>query len=95
MNLSRFVARTGRKNIDSNKGECRVMEFVIRAAEGALHEAHVRIEERQQLFLAGFPVRSRHVAADVREPNIASMFVIEDGSASIGSNPSPTPGPMT
>ena len=43
MNL---IARTGQKDIDSNKGKSALVNFPIRATEVALHEPHVRIEER-------------------------------------------------
>src|SRR4029077_18248854 len=45
MNL--IVARTGQKDIDSNKSKSARVNFPVRATEHALHESHVRIEERQ------------------------------------------------
>ena len=42
-----LIARTGRKDIDSNKGKSAWVNFPVRATEDALHESHVRIGERQ------------------------------------------------
>jgi hypothetical protein len=64
MNL---IARTGQKDIDSNKGKSAWVNFPVRAAEHALHESHVRIAERQTYHLAGFSIGLRHHAADVRQ----------------------------
>ena len=44
MNL---IARTGRKDIYSNKSKSARVNFPVRATEHALHESHVRIRERQ------------------------------------------------
>ena len=43
MNL---IARTGQIDVHSNKGKSALVKFSIRAAENALHEPHVRIDER-------------------------------------------------
>ena len=44
MNL---IARTGQKDIDSNKRKSALVNSPVRATEHALHESHVRIDERQ------------------------------------------------
>ena len=64
MNL---IALTGQKDIDSNKRKSAWVNFPVRATEHALHESHVRIEERQTCHLARFGIGLRHHAADVRQ----------------------------
>jgi len=64
MNL---IARTGQIDIDSNKRKSASVNFPVRATEHALHESHVRIEERQTYHLARFGIGLRHHAADVRQ----------------------------
>ena len=64
MNL---IARTGQKDIDSNKGKSALVNFPVRATEHALHESHVRIDERQTYHLARSDIGSCHHAADVRQ----------------------------
>jgi hypothetical protein len=83
MNL---IARTGQKDIDSNKRKSALVNFPVRATEHALHESHVRIDERQTYHLARFGIGLRHHAADVRQSDEALRFVIVMGSASMGSN---------
>jgi hypothetical protein len=61
MNL---IARTGQKDIDSNKRKSALVNFPVRATEHALHESHVRIDERQTYHLARFSIGLRHHAAD-------------------------------
>jgi hypothetical protein len=64
MNL---IARTGQKDIDSNKRKSAWVNFPVRATEDALHEPHVRIDEWQTYHLARFDIGSRYHAADVRQ----------------------------
>src|SRR5258708_40182208 len=67
MNL---IARTGQKDIDSNKGKSAWVNFPVRATEHALYESHVRIHERQTCHIACFDVGLRHHAADVRQSDL-------------------------
>ena len=64
MNL---IARTGQKDIDSNKGKSALVNFPVRATEHALHEPHVRIDERQTYHIARFDIGLRHHTAEVRQ----------------------------
>jgi len=68
MNL---IARTGQKDIDSNKRKSAWVNFPIRAAEHALHEPHVRIDEGQTHHLARFGIGLRHHAANVGQSDRA------------------------
>jgi hypothetical protein len=45
------------------------VDLSICATEIALHEAHVRVQERVTLFLAGLGIGPRHHAVEVREPD--------------------------
>ena len=76
MNL---IARTGQKDIDSNKGKSALVNFPVRATEHALHESHVRIDERQTYHLARFGIGSRHHAADVRQSDKSIKICDCDG----------------
>ena len=67
MNL---FARTGQEDIDSNKGKSALVNFSVRATELALHESHVRIDERQTYHVARFDVGLRDHAADVRQSDL-------------------------
>jgi hypothetical protein len=60
-------ARTGRIHIRSDRGEGPLVDLPIRALEGALHEAHVRIHEREDLDLTCRRVELHQRPADERE----------------------------
>lgn len=66
MNL---IARTGQIDIDSNKGKSALVNLPVGATEHALHESHVRIDERVACHLARFGIGLRHHAAYVRQPD--------------------------
>ena len=76
MNL---IARTGQIDIDSNKGKSPLVNFPVRATEHALHESHVRIDERQTYHLASLGIGLRHHATDVRQSDSSIKICDCDG----------------
>jgi len=76
MNL---IARTGQKDIDSNKGKSALVNFPVRSTEHAMHESHVRIDERYTYDLAGFGVGLRDHATDVRQSDSGIKICDRDG----------------
>jgi hypothetical protein len=60
-----LIARTGQIDIHSNEGKRPLMNPPVGSTEDALHESHIRIDERKSIYRAGFCIRLRHHAADV------------------------------
>jgi hypothetical protein len=76
MNL---IARTGQKDIDSNKGKSPSVNSPVRATEHAVHESHVRIDERQTYHLASLDIGLGHHAAHVRQSDSGIKICDCDG----------------
>ena len=76
MNL---IARTGQIDIDSNKGKSALVNFPVRTTEHAMHESHVRIDERYTYHLASFGAGLRDHATDVRQPDSGIKICDCDG----------------
>jgi len=67
MNLN-LIARTGQKDIDSNKRKSARVNFPVRATEHALHESFMsELTNGKRNHVARFGIGLRHHAADVRQ----------------------------
>src|SRR5438477_9425019 len=87
-----LIARTGLIDVDSDEPERASAHAPVGAAEDALHEAHVRVEERKLRDLARRVVRALDGAADIGEADDA----IEVGDrARLGRDRVETRGPGT
>jgi hypothetical protein len=65
--INRLTARTGLKDVHSDKRESALVHPPVRAPEITCHEAHIRVQERIPVGLTGLLIRLGHHAIEIRE----------------------------